>query len=128
MQRGVDPYSGMIEAERYIRVQRTNYIIRFHRVIKICQTMQPTRHTNSCIKNAILIKLLHVSTLSAPFRDTVLTLKNGLQDSLIINQLDALISQNFILEGSSTCFGQFLCPSAGVFTVYPATVYVIEVC
>jgi len=31
------------------------------------------------------------------------------------NQLDALISPILFLEWNSTCFGQFLCPSAGVF-------------
>ena len=34
----------------------------------------------------------------------------------------------FILEWNSTCFGQFLCPSSGVFTVHTAVVYVIQVC
>jgi len=33
----------------------------------------------------------------------------------IINQLDALISRNLFLDWNSTCFGQFLCPSSGVF-------------
>jgi len=28
----------------------------------------------------------------------------------------------------STCFGQFLCPTSGVFTVHTAMVYVIQVC
>jgi hypothetical protein len=107
---------------RYIRVQRTNYIIRFHCVIKFDRILQLTRHTNSWITNTILIKLLHVSILSALFRDTVLTLKKGFQDSFITNQLDALISQNVILEGSSTCFGQFLCPSSGVFHCTPSNV------
>jgi len=33
------------------------------------------------------------------------------------------------LEWNSTCFGQYLCPSSGVFfTVYTAMVYVIQVC
>jgi len=31
------------------------------------------------------------------------------------NQLDAMISQIYFLEYKSTCFGQFLCPSSGVF-------------
>jgi hypothetical protein len=35
---------------------------------------------------------------------------------------------NLFLEGNSTCFGQFLCPSSGVFfTVHTAMVYVIQV-
>ena len=33
---------------------------------------------------------------------------------LVINQLDAPISQ-ICFEMKSTCFGQFLCPSSGVF-------------
>ena len=33
----------------------------------------------------------------------------------------------FIFEVNSTCFGQFLCPSSGVFvTVHTAMVYVIQ--
>jgi hypothetical protein len=35
---------------------------------------------------------------------------------------------NLFLEWNSTCFGQFLCPSSGVFTVHTAMVYVIGVC
>jgi hypothetical protein len=34
---------------------------------------------------------------------------------LIIDQLDALIYQNFILEWNSTCFRHFHCPSSEVF-------------
>ena len=35
----------------------------------------------------------------------------------------------FILEWNSKCFGQFLCPSSGVFfTVHTAVVHVIQVC
>jgi len=35
---------------------------------------------------------------------------------------------NLFLEWNSTCFGQFLCPSSGVFHVHTTMVYVIQVC
>jgi len=36
---------------------------------------------------------------------------------------------NLFLEGNSTCFGQFLCPSSGIFfTVHTAVVYVTHLC
>jgi hypothetical protein len=35
---------------------------------------------------------------------------------------------NLFLEWNSTCFGEYLCPSSGVFTVHTATVFVIQVC
>ena len=43
------------------------------------------------------------------------------------NQLDALISQIYFWK-ETICFGQFLCPSSGAFTVHTAMVYAIQVC
>jgi len=36
----------------------------------------------------------------------------------LIKPTDALISPNLFLSRNSTCFGQFLCPSSGVYSMY----------
>jgi hypothetical protein len=47
---------------------------------------------------------------------------------LIIKPTRCTNFSNVFLGWKSTCFGKFLCPSSGVFTVYTAMVYVIQVC
>ena len=47
---------------------------------------------------------------------------------LIIKPTRCTNFSNLFLEWNSTCFGQFLCPSSGVFTVHTAMIYVIQVC
>jgi hypothetical protein len=45
---------------------------------------------------------------------------------LIIKPTGCTNFSNLFLEWNSTCFGEFLCPSSGVFTVHTAMVYIIK--
>ena len=47
---------------------------------------------------------------------------------LIIKPTRCTSFSNLFLEWNSTCFGEFLCPSSGVFTVHTTMVYVIQDC
>jgi len=49
-------------------------------------------------------------------------------EALIIKPTRCTNFSNLFLEWNSTCFGQFLYPSSGVFTVHTAVVYVVQVC
>ena len=66
---------------------------------------------------------LHVSDSSSVHHQEFFTINNFLKfrwPCIVINsynkpQLDALISLMYFWNKTSTCFGQFLCPSSGVF-------------
>jgi hypothetical protein len=65
--------------------------------------------TNRCILNTLTGKLVYVcKPWSVSCGDTLLIF-------LIINPTRCTNFSNLFLEWNSTCFGQFLCPSSGVF-------------
>ena len=53
---------------------------------------------------------------------------NRLVTFLIIKPTRCTDFSNLFSERNSTCFGQFLCPSSGVYTAHTTMVYVIQVC
>jgi hypothetical protein len=65
--------------------------------------------TNRCILNTLTGKLVYV------FKPWSVSCGDTLQIFLIIKPTRFTNFSNLFLEWNSTCFGQFLCPSSGVF-------------